>query len=224
MATKIPPRELLALYAGGWFPMAGPDGDIRLHSPDPRGILPLDGFRVPHGSRKAVRDPAWETRVDTCFGEVVAMCARRREGTWIDARIMASYLALHGEGFAHSVEIWRDGRLAGGLYGVRLGAAFFGESMFHVVPGASKAALAALVERLRCGGFHLLDIQWVTPHLARFGATAIPRARYLDLLGRALRTRGEWNPSRTARQPAGENHRHEWRWLEPQRGSIPNRP
>jgi leucyl/phenylalanyl-tRNA---protein transferase len=204
MATKIPPRELLALYAEGWFPMAGPDGTIQIHSPDPRGILPLDAFHVPHGSRRAVRDPAWEIRIDTCFDEVVACCARRREGTWINRCIMASYHALHLGGVAHSVEIWRDGLLAGGLYGVRLGGAFFGESMFHRVPGASKAALSALVGRLRRGGFLLLDIQWVTPHLARFGATAIPRDRYLELLARALRIPAVWDPSRAAYDPAEE--------------------
>lgn len=186
MATLIPPQELLGLYAGGWFPMAMPDGSLRCFSPDPRGIIPLDGFHVPHGSKKILRDPAWEVRQDTAFEEVVRACADRPE-TWIDEVILQSYLALYALGQAHSVEVWRDGQLAGGLYGVRLGAAFFGESMFSRVPGASKVALSRLVEAMKAGGFQLLDTQWLTPHLATFGAVEITRAAYLARLRRALR-------------------------------------
>jgi len=183
MANIIPPETLLELYARGFFPMAGPDG-LRLFSPDPRGIIPLEGFRIPHGTRRTLRDPAWEVRIDTAFEQVLLACAEREE-TWIDETIFHSYAALHRLGHAHSVEVWRDRQLAGGLYGVRIGAAFFGESMFHRVTGASKVALCHLVDILRRGGFLLLDTQWVTPHIAGFGATEIPRADYLARLAEA---------------------------------------
>jgi leucyl/phenylalanyl-tRNA--protein transferase len=186
MAIFIPPQELLGLYAAGWFPMGMDDGSIRCFSPDPRGIIPLETFHVPHGTRKALRDPAWELRIDTAFEEVMRACAQR-EDTWIDETIVQSYLGLFHLGHAHSVEIWRDGRLAGGLYGVAMGAAFFGESMFHIVPGASKVALVRLVERLKARGYQLLDTQWSTPHLESFGATTISRQSYMRQLAAALR-------------------------------------
>jgi len=186
MAIFIPPQELLGLYAAGWFPMAMDDGSIRCFSPDPRGIIPLDTFHVPHGTRKTLRDPAWELRIDTAFEQVMRACARR-EDTWIDETIVQSYLGLFHLGHAHSVEIWRDGQLAGGLYGVAMGGVFFGESMFHVVPGASKVALVRLVERLQSRGYELLDTQWSTPHLESFGATDIPRDEYLERLAVALK-------------------------------------
>jgi len=189
MAILIPPEKLLALYAEGLFPMADGKGRIRLYSPDPRGILPLDRFKIPRGARREVADPAWDFRVDSAFEHVISACADRAE-TWIDPVIARSYLALHRAGRAHSVEVWRDGRLAGGLYGVRIGGAFFGESMFHHLPGASKAALAWLATLLRAGGFVLLDTQWTTPHLALFGGVEIPRADYLGLLAGALRLPG----------------------------------
>ena len=144
MATLIPPEELLSLYSTGWFPMAMADGSIRCFSPDPRGILPLEGFHIPHGARKALRDPQWEVRQDTSFAQVVRACSHRRE-TWIDETIVQSYIGLHRAGHAHSLEIWRHGILVGGLYGVIIGGAFFGESMFHHVAGASKVALVTLV-------------------------------------------------------------------------------
>ncbi len=128
-------------------------------------------------------------RVDTAFAEVMQACAKRAD-TWIDDTITRSYLALHRLGHAHSVEVWREGQLAGGLYGVKLGAAFFGESMFHTVPGASKVALAHLVDRLKKGGFSLLDTQWITPHLELFGAVEIPRKEYLELLAASLEREG----------------------------------
>ena len=187
MATLIPPGELLSLYSAGWFPMAMADGSIRCFSPDPRGILPLEGFHLPHGARKTVlSDPKWELRIDTAFEQVIRACGNRRD-TWIDETIVQSYVALHRAGCAHSLEVWRENRLAGGLYGVRIGGAFFGESMFHNVSGASKVALACLVRRLKERGFRLLDIQWDTPHLAQFGALSIPRAQYLQLLQAAIR-------------------------------------
>lgn len=185
MATLIPPRELLALYGAGWFPMGMPDGSIQCFSPDPRGIIPLDGFHIPHGAKTTLKDPSWETRVDTAFREVMLGCANREE-TWINDIILESYVELHRLGVAHSVEVWRDGRLAGGLYGVRLGAVFFGESMFSIVPGASKVALGHLVGLMRDGGFELLDTQWLTPHLAQFGGCEIPRDDYLERLASAL--------------------------------------
>lgn len=192
MATQIPSDLLLTAYREGVFPMAVAPGDIRWFSPDPRGVIPLNDFHVPHGTKTTLRDPAWETRIDSAFSEVMHFCAEREE-TWIDDTIHASYTELFHQGFAHSVEIWRDGDLAGGLYGVALGGAFFGESMFHRVTGASKVALARLVEILRSGGFLVLDIQWVTPHLERFGAVEIPRAAYLKVLRRALRTKTEFS-------------------------------
>ena len=184
MANIIPPKILLELYGQGLFPMAGPDG-LQLFSPDPRGIIPIDGFHIPHGTRRTLRARAWEVRLDSAFDQVLLACAEREE-TWIDETIFHSYYELHRLGQAHSVEVWLDGMLAGGLYGVRLGAAFFGESMFHRVTGASKVALCHLVKMLRQGGFLLLDTQWVTPHLATFGAIEIPRAAYQKLLADAV--------------------------------------
>jgi leucyl/phenylalanyl-tRNA--protein transferase len=184
MATIIPPDILLDFYRRGVFPMAM-NGELRLFSPDPRGVIPLEKFRIPHGSRKTLRDPAWKVTVNAAFEEVVLGCAERDE-TWIDETIFGSYAELHHLGHAHSVEVWRDGELAGGLYGVAIGAAFCGESMFSRVPGASKVALASLVERLRGRGFTLLDTQWVTPHLEKFGACEIPRSEYLEQLAKAV--------------------------------------
>jgi leucyl/phenylalanyl-tRNA--protein transferase len=184
MANIIPPDILLDFYRRGVFPMAM-DGELRLFSPDPRGVIPLEKFRIPHGSRKILRDSAWKVTVNAAFEEVVLGCAERDE-TWIDETIFGSYAELHHLGHAHSVEVWRDGELAGGLYGVAIGAAFCGESMFSRVPGASKVALASLVERLRGRGFTLLDTQWVTPHLEKFGACEIPRSEYLEQLAKAV--------------------------------------
>jgi len=184
MATIIPPDILLDFYRRGVFPMAM-DGELRLFSPDPRGVIPLEKFRIPHGSRKVLRDPAWKVTVNAAFEEVVLGCAEREE-TWIDETIFGSYAELHHLGHAHSLEVWRDGELAGGLYGVALGAAFCGESMFSRMPGASKVALASLVERLRGRSFTLLDTQWVTPHLEKFGACEIPRSEYLEQLAKAV--------------------------------------
>jgi leucyl/phenylalanyl-tRNA--protein transferase len=192
MANMIPPELLLDFYRKGIFPMAV-DGEVRLFSPNPRGIIPLDGFRIPHGTRKTLKDPAWELKLNTAFREVMLGCAERDE-TWIDEGIFQSYTALHDLGHAHSIEIWRDGSLAGGLYGVQIGGVFFGESMFHRVPGASKVAICRLVEMMRAGGFLLLDTQWVTSHLEKFGAKEIARSEYLDLLNAALETNAVLEP------------------------------
>lgn len=181
----IPPEVLLAAYRQGVFPMAVGPGDIRWFSPQRRGILPIADFHVPHGTRRALRDPAWEIRVDTAFEEVMRACADRAE-TWIDDVILGSYVLLHELGHAHSVEVWRGGELAGGLYGVAIGSAFFGESMFHRATNASKVALVWLVRILREGGFQLLDTQWTTAHLAQFGACEVSRPQYLRMLQRAL--------------------------------------
>jgi len=181
----IPPEVLLAAYRQGAFPMAVEPGDIRWFSPQRRGILPLADFHVPHGTRRALRDPAWEVRVDTAFEDVMRACADRAE-TWIDDIILQSYVGLHALGHAHSVEVWREGELVGGLYGVSIGGAFFGESMFHRVTNASKVALVWLVRILRAGGFQLLDTQWTTSHLAQFGAREVARAQYLRMLARAV--------------------------------------
>jgi leucyl/phenylalanyl-tRNA---protein transferase len=185
----IPTDTLLNAYASGWFPMAVAAGEIRWYSPDPRGIIPIDTFRIPSRLARTLRAGRFEIRVDTAFRAVIEACAAREdaEGNWIDAEIVESYCALHARGFAHSVEAWQNGALAGGLYGVALGGAFFGESMFHRVNDASKAALVALVDRLRSRGFSLLDTQWVTDHLRQFGAIEIPRRRYLRLLDEALK-------------------------------------
>lgn len=200
MANRIPVEMLLGFYSRGLFPMAI-DGEVRLYSPDPRGIIPLEAFHVPRGTRKTLADPAWETRVDTAFEEVLLRCADR-ESTWIDEMILESYLALHDAGHAHSVEVWREGRLAGGLYGVRLGGAFFGESMFHRVAGASKVALCRLVGMMKDNGFALLDTQWVTPHLAGFGAIEIPRVEYLSILEGAIALEARWPGGRPTPQGA----------------------
>ena len=188
----IPLAQLLEAYATGFFPMSD-GGRIRWYSPNPRGILPLDRFHAPRRLARVVRSGRFEIRVDTAFRAVIEACAAdREEGSWISAEIVESYCALHQAGIAHSVEAWQDGTLAGGLYGVALGGAFFGESMFHKVTDASKVALAALVAHLRERGFALLDIQWVTPHLETFGAIEIPRRRYLMLLEEALRLPGNF--------------------------------
>ena len=181
----IPPEVLLQGYRLGVFPMAMDNGEIEWFSPDPRAILPLDEFHVPHALERVVRRKSFEIRLNISFSTVMRECARRPE-TWINQEIIESYTRLHELGHAHSVEAWKDGELAGGLYGVTVGGAFFGESMFHLVRDASKVALLALVEQLRRQRFTLLDTQWVTPHLAQFGAMEIPRPEYLHRLNRAV--------------------------------------
>ena len=185
LVAMIAPEVLLQGYRLGVFPMAMDDGSIEWFSPDPRGVLPLDGFHVPHALERLVQKGVFEIRINTSFTEVMQRCAEREE-TWINAEIIESYTRLHEIGCAHSVEAWREGELAGGLYGVTVGGAFFGESMFHRVTDASKVALCALVERLRHRRFTLLDTQWRTPHLERFGAIEISRRQYMYLLTRAV--------------------------------------
>ncbi len=183
----IPAELLLHAYRQAVFPMAMENGEIAWFSPDPRAIIPLEDFHLPHGLRRALKKNRFEIRIDTAFEAVMRACARREE-TWINEDIVASYVNLHRQGHAHSVEAWLEGKLAGGLYGVAIGGAFFGESMFHEVTDASKVALHALVERLRQRGYTLLDTQWLTPHLVTFGAREIPRIEYQRRLGRATET------------------------------------
>ena len=182
----LDPDLLLRAYALGWFPMGtGRRHRIEWFSPDPRGILPLETFHAPSRLKRTMRQSRFEVRIDTAFETVMRACAERDE-TWITEDIIGSYVALHRLGVAHSVETWQDEMLVGGLYGVSLGGAFFGESMFHSATDASKVALVGLVERLRARGFVLLDTQWVTPHLAQFGGIEIRRAEYLERLAAAL--------------------------------------
>jgi leucyl/phenylalanyl-tRNA--protein transferase len=190
--SRLTPELLLNAYAVGIFPMAEhrDDPDIFWVNPERRGILPLDQFHLPRSLARTIRRGVYDIRVNTAFAEVVAGCAEATEGrpeSWINAEIRALYQALFDLGHAHCVEAWVGERLAGGLYGVALGGAFFGESMFSRATDASKVALCHLVARLRLGHFTLLDTQFVTTHLARFGATEIPREVYLQRLGRALR-------------------------------------
>jgi leucyl/phenylalanyl-tRNA---protein transferase len=180
----IDPELLLQGYRLGVFPMAMEDDSIQWFSPDPRAILPLEDFHVPHALRRLLRKKAFETTIDNAFSKVIEACAKR-EDTWINLEITESYTRLHELGCAHSVEAWKEGTLAGGLYGVAVGGAFFGESMFHHVTDASKIALVALVEHLRARKLALLDTQWLTPHLQQFGAIEISRNQYLRLLNRA---------------------------------------
>ena len=188
---RLSPEILLAAYAAGVFPMAESADDPELFWVDPhhRGILPLDAFHVPHRLRRVVRQGRFEVSCDTAFEEVIRACAEateKRPNTWINDEIVRLYAALFARGAAHSVECRQHGFLVGGLYGVSIGGAFFGESMFSRETDASKVALVHLVARLRLGGYRLLDTQFVTPHLARFGAIEITRARYHRLLKEAL--------------------------------------
>lgn len=190
-APRLTPEILLQAYRAGIFPMAERRDDPNLFwvSPEARGIFPLDKFHLPRRLARTVRSDRFTVKVDTAFEAVMRACAEPATGrkeSWINAEILSLYTALHRRGHAHSVESWRDGELAGGLYGVKIGAAFFGESMFSHERDASKVALAHLVARLRLGGFRLLDAQFITSHLAQFGAIEIPRPAYTALLAGAL--------------------------------------
>jgi leucyl/phenylalanyl-tRNA--protein transferase len=181
----IDPELLLQGYRLGVFPMAMEDESIQWFSPDPRAILPLEDFHVPHALRRLVRKRVFGTTIDNAFSKVIEACAKR-EDTWINLEIIESYNRLHELGCAHSIEAWKEGALAGGLYGVAVGGAFFGESMFHHVTDASKITLVALVEHLCARKFALLDMQWLTPHLQQFGGIEISRDHYLRLLRSAV--------------------------------------
>ena len=183
---SIRPAVLIAAYRSGMFPMAlGPWGEIGWFSPDPRGVIPLDEFHIPHGLKRSLKKNRFEIRVNSAFAAVMDGCGNR-PSTWISPEIKTSYVDLFELGYGHSVECWRDGELKGGLYGVAIGGAFFGESMFGRETDASKIALVALVDRLKENGFTLLDTQWSTMHLAQFGCCELPRHQYLRQLNEAL--------------------------------------
>lgn len=182
----IDPFQLLNAYCEGAFPMGEDDGSISWYRPPYRGILPVEDFHVPRRFARYLKDCPFEVRWNTSFADVMRGCADRKT-TWITDTIFESYQELYRLGFAHSAEVWRDGHLAGGVYGVAIGGAFFGESMFSRETQASKVALTHLQMRLRKRGFILHDTQWTTPHLAQFGGHEIPCANYLKLLKRAIR-------------------------------------
>ncbi len=187
IGADLEPATLIAAYRQGLFPME-PQAEriLAWWSPDPRGIVPLGGLHVTHSMRRSAKQ--FDIRVDTCFADVVRACAvPSRKGAWISEEFVAAYTRLHELGWAHSVEAFgHDGRLAGGLYGVRIEGLFAGESMFHVQRDASKVALMALVDVMRTSGMTLLDVQWRTEHLASLGAVDVSRADYLRLLAQAL--------------------------------------
>ena len=205
--ARLDPESLLSAYAQGAFPMADRDGKIRFYTADPRGVIPLsppEAFHVPHTLAQLVRRPpecgGFEVRVNHDFEQAMRGCMRNRpDGTWISEDLIAAYLRLHRLGFAHSVECWRGGELAGGLYGVSLGAAFFGESMFTRQRDASKVALVHLVRRLRERGYELLDTQATTEHLRRFGCVDVPAREYLRRLRDALTKERSFAPGTSER-------------------------
>jgi leucyl/phenylalanyl-tRNA--protein transferase len=195
----LSPERLLAAYRRGIFPWYSEGQPILWHSPDPRFVLEPSKIHVPRSLRKVMNRGAYEVRYDTAFPLVIAACARMprpgQYGTWITREMEAAYARLHRMGYAHSVESWANGQLLGGLYGVSLGAVFYGESMFSLAPDASKVAFATLAQRLQGWGFELIDCQVETEHLSRFGAEHWPRARFIQALGRALQAptrQGPW--------------------------------
>jgi leucyl/phenylalanyl-tRNA--protein transferase len=195
---EITPELIIRAYRAGIFPMAedATDEDLFWVSPEMRGIIPLDGFRLSTSLRKAIRKSGFVVKVDTDFGAIIEGCAtvgEDRDTTWINRTIRGVYGELFRRGVAHTVEVWDGTELVGGLYGLAIGGAFFGESMFHRKTNASKMAMAHLVERLNAGGFALLDTQFVTPHLASLGGIEIPREVYEERLAEALLRNGDWN-------------------------------
>ena len=196
--VEITPEILLKAYAAGIFPMAEDADDPAIYWVEPRarGVLPLDGFHLPKRLARTIRSDVFEVRTDQDFDAVIAGCASPRanaERTWINSRIRDLYGALFDAGHAHTVEVFLDGQRVGGLYGVSLGAAFFGESMFHTARDASKVALAHLVARLRAGGYRLADTQFVTDHLSQFGAEEVPRHIYKRRLAEAIGQTANWH-------------------------------
>ena len=186
---QLTPQLLVNAYCQGVFPMADPDGTVYWYDPDPRTIIPLNNFRISRRLARTIRKGDFEIRIDTTFRQVMEACAEPasdRDSTWINADIIDSYCELNRLGFAHSVETWIDGKLAGGLYGVSIRGLFAGESMFTWVTDSSKIALVHLVSRLRKQGFVLLDTQFTTEHLRKFGAVEIPREEYKQRLAHAL--------------------------------------
>ncbi|MCO5147181.1 MAG: leucyl/phenylalanyl-tRNA--protein transferase [Aquamicrobium sp.] len=196
---RIAPDLLLRAYANGVFPMAesADDPEVFWVRPEMRGVIPLDAFHIPKSLGKTIQQNRFDIRFDTDFSGVIDGCAEAREArpsTWINQPIREAYGELFARGYCHTVEAWRDGALVGGLYGVTLGRAFFGESMFSRERDASKVCLAHLVERLRARGFVLLDTQFTTEHLKRFGAVDVPRAKYETMLEEALQGEADFAP------------------------------
>lgn len=188
--TKLTADDLIYGYMNGIFPMADSDGTLYWYSPDPRAIIPIDTYKPARSLRPVLNRRQFEVHINTNFEAVIRSCAQPRtgdEGTWISEEIIQAYTELHKSGFAYSVETYIGNRLVGGLYGVSIGAAFFGESMFHTVPNASKVAFHYLVEILRKQGFKLLDTQFINDNVRRFGAIEIPRSEYIPILKNALR-------------------------------------
>ncbi|MGD2109253.1 MAG: leucyl/phenylalanyl-tRNA--protein transferase [Phycisphaerae bacterium] len=186
MLPELMPDRLLSAYASGIFPMADDDGEIHWFAPDPRAIIELDHVKTSRSLRTVWERGTFHLTVNQSFDQVIHACADRSEGTWISDDIKQAYRRLHELGFAHSVEAWSDEKLVGGLYGVAIAGAFFGESMFHTLDNASKVALVYLVERMKERGLILLDVQFMTEHLRRFGAVQIPRSEYERRLRKAL--------------------------------------
>ncbi len=206
MAVKITPGMLLRAYSVGLFPMAESADHPSLHwiEPERRGVFPLDHFHVPRSLAKQVRRRDFEIRVDTAFDAVIRACAEarpERASTWINSTICSLYNELFSLGFCHSVECWKDGELVGGLYGVSIGAAFFGESMFSRESGASKVALVHLVARMKAGGYQLLDAQFVNPHLKQFGCVEMAQEDYKLLLEDALQVEADFTQFRGDENP-----------------------
>ena len=204
--TTITPQVLLKAYSAGIFPMAESANDPALYwiEPDERGVIPLNAFHVSTSLRKAVRKQTFDIRVDTAFEDVIKSCAEKtgdRDVTWINHRILKLYTQLFKMGCCHSVECWQDGGLVGGLYGVRIGAVFFGESMFSRADNASKVALVHLVARLNSGGFKLLDAQFLNPHLAQFGTYTIPKKEYRPILEEAFDSNGDFTAFKLDNDP-----------------------
>jgi len=192
---KLTPEIVLNGYCQGIFPMAEPDGTLYWYDPDPRAILPLDALHIPRSLGRRLRKRDFEVRFNSAFGQVIRKCAEPgpgREETWISDDIIESFSLLHDSGFAHSVETWMGGELVGGLYGVSVGGLFAGESMFSRQTDASKIALVALVERLRRHEFGVLDVQFTSDHLSRFGVTEVSRKAYKSLLKKALEIETEF--------------------------------
>lgn len=191
MTSRLTPELLLAAYTQGMFPMARSREarEVEWFSPELRGVIPLEGFHIPKSLAKFMRKNPYRISMNENFSGVIAACAnapRDKDGTWINDEIIRTYTELHALGHAHSVEVWQEDALVGGLYGVSIGRAFFGESMFSTAPNASKVALVHLVEWLRCKNYALLDTQYVNDHLLQFGVIEIPRVEYMEKLENAL--------------------------------------
>ena len=192
--SKVTPELILRAYSVGVFPMAESADDPALywHEPLHRGVLPLDSFHVGSRLKRTIRQDRYDVRTDSDFDGVIAGCGGRA-ATWINHRIIALYKSLFGMGYCHTVETWQEGKLVGGLYGVHLKGAFFGESMFSTERDASKVALVHLAARLKAGGFRLLDTQFITEHLRQFGAVEVPRERFQELLASALEIQADFS-------------------------------